>query len=203
VNSELHKYLVFDQTARALDPAPFEEILAASSFRTIIDSKAGAIYELTQALPYPPFLSSDRTAPDLRSSVDFRIADYKFVRGMQEWEGTFRWSRPDSAILLRRKDEDSLVLTISILPVEMLQGNVLSFDVTSPGCIDSELVVQSGADQRIQLPLNCAGFDKSLPFEVKMHLNARRPFPASMRGDLRLLSFVVHSVAVKHVNHEP
>jgi hypothetical protein len=192
-----------DLVARVLDPVPFQQILAASSYKTIIDSKAGAIYELTHALPYPPFLASDRTAPDLRSSVDFRRSDYEYVRGMQVWEKTFRWSRPDSAILLRRKDEDLLVLTISILPVEILQGNVLSFHVASPGCVDSELAVRTGADQRIELPLDCPRFDRSLPFEVKMQLNARRPFPESMRADLRLLSFVVQSVAVEHGNHAP
>ena len=209
ISSQPHKYLVFDADARERDPAPFEEILGASTYRTIIDSSAGAIYELQETRAYPPFGASDRTVADLQTGYDFGRSDYRYVRGMHErevhkWVKTFRWSRPDSAMLLRRKDENWLTLSILIPPeVETIRGNVLMLHVVSPGCIDSEIAVRRGWDQDIGLPLGCPAFERPLPLEVQMHLNGRMPFSESMRGDLRPLSFRIHSAALKHGNYSP
>jgi hypothetical protein len=209
ISSQPHNYLVFDADARERNPSPFEEILGASTYRTIIDTSAAAIYELLETRAYPPFAASDRRVTDLQTSFDLGRSDYRYVRGMHEWEvhewvGAFRWSRPDSAMLLRRKDENWLTLSISIPPeVETIRGNVLILHVVSPGCIDSEVNVRSGWNQKIDLPLDCPGFQRPLPLEVQMHLNGRMPFSESMRGDFRRLSFRVHSAALNHANYLP
>ncbi len=202
INPLPHKYLVMDWYAKVLAMPEFQKILDASTYHVLYDTPHAAIYELLSVGPYVPFKPSDRTAPDLASGFDAINDNYQYLRGLYPSEGKRRWSSPDAGFLLRRTNQDRLLLTLS-MPDQLQKSNLpadLLLSIFSQGCIDTQLRLEVGR-QTLNIPLTCPPTTESAVLEISVHLNAHIPFVQKIEGDQRRLGFLFESARLVDSQH--
>ncbi len=196
IDALARKYLVLDGFAKTMAMNEFQRILDSSTYRVILESPSAAIYELISVKEYKPFQPSDYTAPNLMTGFDALKCSYRFVHGLYPRENHHRWSRPEMGFLLRRTNQDRLLLTISI-PDELFRDFVSSDDlhlsVYSRRCINRQVHVVRGR-QVLKIPLTCPATNEPVGQEIAVRINAHMPFIRSIEQDGRRLGFLFESV---------
>jgi len=195
INALPRKYLVLDGFAKIFAMEEFQRIMDASIYRVIYESPHAAIYELLLVKPYKPFQPADYAASDLASGFDALNDNYPYVHGLYPREVDHQWSSPEAGFLLRRTDQDRLLLTLSI-PNQVFQRlaspSDLRLSVFSQGCIGSEFQPVAGR-QTFEIPVICPLTTEPVVLEIAVRLNAHMPFVHQIDSDGRRLGFLFES----------
>jgi hypothetical protein len=189
------KYLVVDSEARGLAGKDLEDILSTVHSNTVATGPGGAVYKIDNVVPYRPFSADDRDPAKLRAGFAVAAGAYPATRGVYAPEGPVEWVTPDAALLLLRKDQTHISLSVYIpdqlAPSEA--GAPLLLHLESAGCLDQSIPIAPGAHQIVS-PLTCAPSDAAKPLELSLHVNGHMPRPLQIDGDQRRLAFLLKDV---------
>nr|WP_294504804.1 hypothetical protein [uncultured Rhodopila sp.] len=202
INALPRKFLLTDYFAQAIVPGYVGDVLASLTYRPILQTPAGSLYEIQQARPYVPFSAADGTATDLASDVDFANGDYRHKRGIYDPSGGWAWSRPDSAVMLLRSDETRLAVDVEAIPATVAAASglpePLHLRVVIDGCADEVLSVEKGSRQTLTLALDCPAWSAPQPLVVRFAFDGRLVPVQQLDADNRLLGFILFRVRLAH-----
>jgi hypothetical protein len=202
INALPSKFLLTDYSAQILARGAVEQVLANLTYRKIIETTAGSLYEIRHVEPYPPFSVADETAADLASGIDFANGDYRHKRGIYAPSDGWAWSRPDSAVMLLRSDEDRLTVEVAAIPATVAASSgaaePLQLRVSVDGCADRAFPVQKGPRQTLNLALDCPAWPASKPLIVRLAFDGHVVPVQQLDADNRLLGFLLFSVRLLH-----
>ncbi|MBS0562153.1 MAG: hypothetical protein JSR21_19070 [Proteobacteria bacterium] len=194
INRLPSKYLVLDSSAKIFAGADAKrDILDSTEHTLIADGPGGSLYRIDKALPYPAFTDADRASGKLAAAFAPSDGPYIGRRGFYEPESTLDWSRPESALLLRRTGQTRLALALYIPPntVPDTPGKSLALRVTSPNCLDATVPLDTPGAHRIDLPLGCPPVSTPEPMEIDFAFNGHIRFTRQIDADSRLLGFAL------------
>ena len=198
-----HKYLVLDATVKSMAnqlAREIDDILAAASYRIVVDRPGGRIYALDKVLPYAPFTENDRNSKEVSASYNPVSGSSSAARGLYPAIDSTAWARPEFALLLRRDGQTRLSLSVMV-PPELLasaaRGEALSLGIASPGCLNVSVSLLQAGPQTITEPLGCPPTPESATIEFSFRVNGHLPFVQKIEADPRRRAFQIVSAQLQ------
>ncbi|MDR3571420.1 MAG: hypothetical protein P4L81_04465 [Candidatus Pacebacteria bacterium] len=200
LNDIQEKYLVTDEAAENIAKEEIRKTLDRMEYEKLYHSKAGTVYRIKDVRPYPSFATESESIDELASGFDLRITNYSHMRGFyNEASLDPPWARTESAILLRRQNENVLELEFWIpgtLTREYKQDAPL-LHVRSVGCLDENVRSQLNGINRATLRLTCPARAEATPMQIEFSMDDHVPFPRQIDFDSRLLAFILISAKLE------